>query len=87
MALFLRALSQTRNNLFCLDLYFYNKEVDNKPDDGEFNISIDGKINFLLLLGIIVGVLVSGFWNPHIEFNIYGVHLLLQNIAFHGCQT
>ena len=66
---------------YFLDLYFYNKEVDKKPDDADFNLSIDGKINFLLLLVVIGGVLISGFWNPHLEFSVYGVHLLLQNIV------
>ena len=81
---------------YFIDLYFYNKEIDKKPDDGELTLSIEGKINFLLLLGIIGGVLLSGFWKPivgdiynfksiaefdkQLMYSLYHVPLLLQNI-------
>ena len=65
---------------YFIDSYYYNKEIDKKPSDGTFKLSIDGKINFILLLGIILSVLLSGFWHPHKEYIIYGIHLELQNI-------
>jgi len=33
------------------------------------------------LIGVIFGVLLSGFWKPHISFEIYHIHLELQNIV------
>ena len=50
------------------------------PTITDLNISVDGKVNFLLLVGIILSVLMSGFWKPNIHFSVYGVHLELQNI-------
>ena len=38
-------------------------------------------MNLFLLLGVISAVLASGFWKPHVSFNIYYVHLELQNIV------
>ena len=35
----------------------------------------------MLLLGVIASVLLSGFWKPHIEFEVFYVHVELQNIV------
>ena len=43
-------------------------------------ISIDGKINFYLIIGVILAVIMSGFWNPNVQFIFFGVHVDLQNI-------
>ena len=67
---------------FGLDTYFYNKE--DKPernDEQNEKLGLEGSFNLLLLLGVIGGVLLSGFWKPHIHFEIYHVHLELQNIV------
>jgi len=67
---------------FGLDTYFYNKE--DKPernDEQNEKLGLEGSFNLLLLLGVIGGVLLSGFWKPHIHFEVYHVHLELQNIV------
>ena len=67
---------------FGLDTYFYKKE--DKPernDEQNEKLGLEGSFNLLLLLGVIGGVLLSGFWKPHIHFEVYHVHLELQNIV------
>ena len=51
------------------------------PNEADEALGIDGKLNFLLLAGIVGAVLLSGVWKPHIELNIYHVHWELQNIV------
>jgi len=51
------------------------------PNEAHEAIGIDGKLNFLLLGGVVAAVLMSGVWRPHIEIEIYHVHWELQNIA------
>ena len=66
---------------YFIDSYYYKKESkipDNKTDFSK--IEILGKINFLFLLLVIFSVLMSGFWNPHIHFDIMGIHVQIQNI-------
>ena len=67
---------------FILDTYLYKK--DNIIIEKELNperLGLEGSFNLLLLLGVISGVLLSGFWKPHISFKIYYVDVELQNIA------
>ena len=42
-------------------------------------ITLDGKVNLILLLAILLIVLASGLWRPGIEFEIAGTHVALQN--------
>ncbi len=51
--------------------------LDPTPDS---KISVEGKINFLLLAGILVSVLASGMWKPGIGFEIAGSRIELQNL-------
>ena len=45
-------------------------------------IRIYGKINFILLLGVVAAVLMSGIWKPeHEGFDILGTHYALQNLV------
>ncbi|WP_368913106.1 sodium:proton antiporter, partial [Proteus mirabilis] len=67
---------------FVLDSYCYKKEgikVDASEEKVPFRI--DGKVNFIFLAGIIVGVLISGFWKPGISFTVLGTSVELQNIV------
>lgn len=67
---------------FVIDSYYYKKEgnvVESSAEKAPF--SIQGKFNFLFLGGIIVGVLISGFWKPGVEFTILGTPVELQNIV------
>ena len=65
---------------FVFDTYLYKKEK-NKKTDTDIKIGIEGSFNLLLLLGVIASVLLSGFWKPHIEFEVFYVHVELQNIV------
>ena len=67
---------------FVFDSYFFRSEAY-KPvsnDDNE-KLGLEGSFNLLLLGGVIFGVLLSGFWKPGVHFEIYHVHLELQNIV------
>ena len=66
---------------YFIDSYFYNIEKDSKPESGNSKLSVEGKFNFILLFGVVLSVLLSGFWDSEIYFVIHGVHLELQNIA------
>ncbi|MEM7072413.1 MAG: sodium:proton antiporter [Pseudomonadota bacterium] len=70
---------------YLLDRYMAAKEP-NKPlervDVGEAICSIrfKGTANFLLLLGVIAAVLMSGLWKPGIYFTVFHVDIALQNL-------
>jgi len=66
---------------YVMDTYLYNKEENHPIPVGDTKIGIQGSSNLILLVGVIGAVLLSGFWRPHIEFNIYHVHVELQNLA------
>lgn len=70
---------------FCLDYWYFRREEHREapmvePDD---RVGIEGKINILLLVGVVGAVLMSGLW-PH-EFRwsiaIYHVPVEIQNVA------
>jgi Na+/H+ antiporter NhaD/arsenite permease-like protein len=67
---------------FFLDSKFYNMEDHSKKPSIEKNekLGIEGSINFLFLLGVIISVLMSGIWNPHISLTVYNVKLTLPNL-------
>ena len=68
---------------FVIDSYYYKKEgnVAVAKTEAKVPFSIQGKFNFLFLGGIIVGVLISGFWKSGVEFTILGTPIELQNIV------
>ena len=69
---------------YALDSFLFRKEEglpalkDPTPDRA---IKLYGKINILLLFGVILAILMSANWKPGIVFTIQGVHLELQNIV------
>ena len=65
--------------LFFIDTYFYRKE-DIKPATHEKQpIRVEGLFNFILLLGVISGVIFSG--TVHLgEINVLGIHIAVQNL-------
>lgn len=71
---------------FALDTYFYRKGGEERPaaldptPDGAA-LSIDGKVNFVLLAAVIALVLMSGVWKPGISFDVWGTHVALQNLV------
>ncbi|WP_419904264.1 sodium:proton antiporter [Kiloniella sp.] len=74
---------------YLLDSYLYNKEgplaeTETTKVDDDVVFALDGKINLLLLLGVIGAVLMSGIWKPGISFEVYYVHIELQNLVRDG---
>ena len=70
---------------FALDTHFYGKELQPNPDDQELKkLGLEGSFNLVLLAGVLGGVLLSGFWKPGIHFEIYHVHMELQNLIRDG---
>src|SRR5699024_10461696 len=51
-----------------------------KKSDEKTTFIMIGKFNFLIILGVLVGIIVSGTWNPGIEFKIYDTTLTIQGI-------
>jgi Na+/H+ antiporter NhaD/arsenite permease-like protein len=51
------------------------------PPEDEPKLRIEGKVNLLLLVGIVLSVLMSGVWNPGISFEIYHVEVGLQGLV------
>ncbi|MDR0806786.1 MAG: sodium:proton antiporter [Enterobacteriaceae bacterium] len=68
---------------YLVDSYYYKREDEIKPRDPtpDSKLHIYGKFNFILLIGVIGSVLLSGIWQPNIEINVSGVHIALQNIS------
>ena len=68
---------------FIVDSYFYKKEkhIITKLSYEE-KIAVDGKINIILILGVIISVLLSGIWKPDFSIpEIFGIQLEFQNIT------
>ena len=68
---------------YFFDSYYVKKENIKIDTSGEkVKLGVEGVFNLGLILGVIGAVLISGFWKPHISFEVYhGVHLELQNIT------
>lgn len=74
---------------FILDSFLYKREaadgapVEEESDDGaeQEKLGLDGKINILLLAGVVGAVLLSGVWKPGIAFTVFHVDIELQNIT------
>lgn len=67
---------------FALDLYFYSSEnrvravgEKNKP------VRIHGAVNLVLIALVVACILTSAAWKPGIDFEIFGTHVALQNLA------
>jgi Na+/H+ antiporter NhaD/arsenite permease-like protein len=57
----------------------FRGKADPTPDTG--NLGLEGVVNLALLLVVIGAVLLSGSWEPGIEFHVAGVEVELQNLA------
>lgn len=66
---------------YLIDVYFYKKETNLPQAPGVQKLGLEGQFNLVLLLGVILSVLMSGFWKPHNSLSLYEVHLELQNIT------
>lgn len=68
---------------FLLDSWLYRRQgvtpADPTPDTARFGF--DGAVNFLLLGAVVGLVLMSGIWNPGIEFDVYGTTVGLPGLV------
>lgn len=71
---------------FALDSYMSRQEEGSAPrrDKAEGGIRIEGKINLLLLLGVIGAVLLSGVWQSGIAVTLYHVSVTLEALVRDG---
>ncbi len=71
---------------YAIDRYFYAREDELSADEAtpDSPLKLYGKVNFLLLAGVVGAVLLSGFWKPGIELELAGVHAELQNLVRDG---
>ncbi len=67
---------------YAIDSYYYRKEgitpSDPSPDSP---IGMEGGINLVLLVAIILAVLMSGMWKPGVTLSVFGIAVELQNLA------
>lgn len=47
-------------------------------------VKVYGKFNIILLIAIVIGVLLSGIWQPSVSFSFLGVNIALQNLVRDG---
>ncbi|MDR2696111.1 MAG: sodium:proton antiporter [Deltaproteobacteria bacterium] len=70
---------------FILDTVFFAREGRPAPpaaDNAAEKLGLEGKVNLLLLAGIVSAVLMSGLWQPDARpISLYGIELEWQNIA------
>ena len=66
---------------YFVDTYFYKKEGELAPKSDNFSVKIEGKLNFVLILLVIVAVIISGlqsFQNP--IFSYHGTTMMTVGI-------
>ncbi|MDL2226280.1 sodium:proton antiporter [Deltaproteobacteria bacterium OttesenSCG-928-M10] len=69
---------------FVLDTILYNKEGRPRPDDEgpKEPFGFLGKVNFLLLGGVVAMVLISGTWKSDVQFNLWAdISVALPNVV------
>jgi len=70
---------------YALDSYLMRSEPSSQapaePAGGAERLGLEGKVNLLLLLGVMGAVLMSGVWNSGVEFVVYHVPVTLQNLT------
>ncbi len=70
-----------------LDLWHYRKDRlittvgESRPP---LDLGVSGKINFLLIAGIVVVIVASAMWKPGLRFEVYGTGVELQDIVRDG---
>lgn len=69
---------------YLLDSFYHRREKDElqaATSEERTPLRIEGLYNLIFLGGIMGAVLLSGMWNPHVEFNVFGVHVALQSLT------
>ena len=69
---------------YAIDRWFFSQKDEEKPPaldrTPDTPVSVQGKVNFILLAGILGAVLISGLWKPDLEITILGTARELQNV-------
>jgi len=71
---------------YAVDLHFYRKEEPAPTpavEEKQEAFRIDGVVNFILLAGVVVVILLSGYWRPG-HLSIFGVQVECQNLFRDG---
>ncbi|RXZ45582.1 sodium:proton antiporter [Crenobacter cavernae] len=69
---------------YALDRHYYHKEEDLPPlrdPTPDSRVSLEGKVNLILLAAIVGAVLLSGTWKPGISYSLLGMDVALQDLA------
>lgn len=69
---------------YVLDWWYYHKREEVMPQDptpDSKTIGFDGGVNFVLLAGVVVLVLMSGLWKPGVVFNVWGTEVGLPGLV------
>lgn len=71
---------------YAIDSYLFRREPESSesetgPEQEGERLGLEGKVNLLLLAGIIGGVLMSGIWRPEVSWEIFHVEVELQNVT------
>ena len=64
-----------------LDHVMFRREAATPRPADVSTISVEGKVNILLLVGVMGAVILSGVWKPGWHYTLLGVDIKLQNIT------
>jgi Na+/H+ antiporter NhaD/arsenite permease-like protein len=71
-----------------VDVWFHRRDkrvtLLGEPPLPPAKLRVEGNINFLLLAGVIVTILIASQWKPGIAYEIYGTRLQLQELIRDG---
>jgi Na+/H+ antiporter NhaD/arsenite permease-like protein len=66
---------------FALDTWFYRRETARPPARSPEPLAVEGKINILLLGGVLGAVLMSGTWQAGTAFTLYHIDVPLAGLV------
>ncbi|WP_143752110.1 sodium:proton antiporter [Burkholderia sp. SRS-W-2-2016] len=71
---------------YALDSYYFHRREDalSRPTEATPRgaaVSLEGKLNFVLLAAVVALVLMSGLWRPQVTLELFGTHVELQNVV------
>ncbi len=71
---------------YALDVILHRRHVRHEPEVLEEieKLSVEGKINFVLLAATIAVVISRAFWSPSLGLDIFGVHWALDDMVSDG---
>lgn len=80
-------LPMMSTSLFLIAIYFVIDTIAYRKEDASVRapkphepFKVEGTVNFLLLLGIVCSMLMSGFWRSGVSFEVLHVHVTLESL-------